>query len=387
MGINHFDPNLSLAGVILNNTGSERHANLVRTSVEMYTDIPVLGVLPRMRNNPIPERHMGLHLHKKNSQSNLLDSIATFLGEHMDIDKIYQIAHEAPLLASGSKTCLLSSKNEHIESIYTKSMGTENQAAKNQGEKNGGIENTGAKGKGTNSIEKPVSTVNIAYIYDDALWFYYQENFDALKNAGAHLIPLSILDEKPFSEQANNVPFDALYIGGGFPELYAEEISKSKHLACIKELVENNLPVYAECGGFMILSKYLHIEQDGTKKNYAMANVFPVETEFFKKPQGLGYITAHTRRKNPYHPQGSVWNGHEFHFSKSVSSTDVFPYVLNLNPGHGMQKAENRGFDGLVYKQCFAAYAHLFAPAVPHWAKNFINAAIAHKNNEGYLAQ
>jgi len=391
MGINQFDPNLLLAGVILNNVGSDRHANIVQKSVELYTDIPVLGVLPRMKNNPIPERYMGLHLHEKDSQNELLDTIASFLSEHVDTKKIYQIAHETSPLTSESQTYIFDSKEtdainkEEIHEKDTKSLSEKQQT--------NSIIKTFSPAEQSNASK---NTVNIAYIYDDALWFYYQENLDALKNAGANLIALSILDERPFQEQAHNIPFDALYIGGGFPELYAEKIAKSQHLIHIKELVENQMPIYAECGGFIILSKQLHIKQDGVNNSYAMANIFPTDTEFFKKPQGLGYITAHTQKENPYHPRNSIWNGHEFHFSKSIMSLDSTQYVLSLNPGHGMHKAcemganklgtNEIGVDGLVYKQCFAAYAHLFAPAVPHWAKNFISAAIAYKNNKKHIA-
>lgn len=387
MGIKHFDPDLLLAGVILNNTGSARHANLVQKSVEMYTDVPVLGVLPRMSNNPIPERHMGLHLHKKDSQNELLDTIAIFLSEHMDLEKIYKIAHNTSALANESQIkSTLNSKEtypQNSEEIYSNKI--ENSFAVEEVENRAKAVSSHAKD--TNPEAKLPDVVNIAYIYDDALWFYYQENLDALRNAGANLVPLSILDETPFIEQANQVPFDALYIGGGFPELYAEQISQSRHLTCIKELIENNMPVYAECGGFMILSKQLHITQADVKNTYDMANVFPVETEFFKKPQGLGYITAHTKVENPFHPLGSIWNGHEFHFSKSITNMPNHPYILTLNPGHGMQKIEKLGVDGLVYKQCFASYAHLFAPSVPHWAKNFINITKIHKKNTKEITQ
>ncbi len=387
MGIRHFDPSLNLAGVILNNTGSERHTNLVQKAVEMYTDVPVLGVLPRMRNNPIPERHMGLHLHKKNSQTQLLDGLAQFLSDHVDIEKITQIACATSSLNDEQKTAPsaenVSTSIENIEQEEVDALGLKGRRKEEACDKN---------------------RVNIAYIYDDALWFYYQENLDALRNAGANLIPLSLLDETPLKEQAEKyalsirsegadvsrgageLPFDALYIGGGFPELYAEEISKSKHLASIKELIENSMPVYAECGGFMILSKQLHITTNNVKNSYGMANIFPIETEFFKKPQGLGYITAETKRENPYHPLGSSWNGHEFHFSKAVNNIEIPPYVLTLDPGHGMQKIEKCGADGLLYKQCFASYAHLFAPAVPHWQKNFIQAALAFKENKEHVA-
>ncbi len=351
LGLTNFDPELNLAGVILNNTGSSRHANLVRQSVETYTNVPVLGVLPRLAHNPIPERYMGLHLKKEEFEDNILDKIANFLQEHVDIDKILEIANDSPLIEQNKISSLdinLSSQEKDIKSAIE-------------------IKSNNKKDKN--------SQINIAYMYDDAFWFYYRENLEALKNLNVNLIPLSILNPKPFLEQANNIQIDALYIGGGFPELYAEEISKSNHLKEIKDYAEQDLPIYAECGGFMLLSKCIYTIENKEKKRFEMAGIFPVETEFFKKPQGLGYTVANTQIENPYHPLDSNWHGHEFHFSKSISSSDDFPYILNLNPGHGMVKKDNMGLDGLLFKQCFAAYTHLFAPAVPHWAENFVNAA------------
>ncbi len=277
LGLTNFAPEISFAGVILNNVASERHANLVRQSVEKYTDVQVLGVLPRMAKNPIPERYMGLHLKKREFEEDILDNLADLLLENADVEKIFSIATKSPLL--------------ELEKSYTFDN----------------LEKGGAK----KSIQKSASFkgqegINIGYIYDDAFWFYYRENLEALKELGANLIPISILDHKSFAKQLNGQNLDGLYIGGGFPELYAKEISKSKHLLEIKNFIENNLPVYAECGGFMVLSKCLNLMENEKKVSYEMANVFHVETEFFKRPQGLGYTKAKTCNENPYHPLGSV---------------------------------------------------------------------------------
>ena len=179
------------------------------------------------------------------------------------------------------------------------------------------------------------SPLNIAYLYDDAFWFYYQENFDELKKLGANLVPLSLLSEQSFAEQLQArkltaKDIDGLYIGGGYPELYAKEISRSPKLPQIKEWIEQNMPVYAECGGFMLLAKQLHFPEEKKYESYPMIGVFDIETKFFDKPQGLGYAEIKTIRENPYHPLGSIWKGHEFHFSTAVNAKPDQEFLFEL---------------------------------------------------------
>lgn len=128
---------------------------------------------------------------------------------------------------------------------------------------------------------------------DRALWFYYEENLEALRRAGAELVRLSLLDDAAWPE------LDGLYLGGGFPEDWARELSASPHLARLGTLVARGLPIYAECGGFMVLASAL--ERDGQR--WPMSGIFPVETRFCPKPQGLGYVRADVVLPNPYFPR------------------------------------------------------------------------------------
>lgn len=336
MGIQNFDPKLKLGGVILNNIASGRHAGIIQKSIEEYTDVPVLGIIPRQSDNPIPERHLGLSLKDFPDKDSILDRLADIVRENTDTEKILSAAAE---------------------------------------------ENSGHTVPCTETKQHPL---NIAYLYDDAFWFYYQENFDALNAEGANLVPLSLLDGKSFDGQLkqyglNENDIDGLYLGGGYPELYAEQISASPKLKTIKNWIDNEMPVYAECGGFMLLTKNLLFPENGTLRSYAMAGVFGVDTEFHPKPQGLGYTEAAAVCENPFHPVGKTWKGHEFHFSAAANCPKNQNFVLRLTKGRGMgQKiSEENGCaaDGLAYKNCFASYTHLFAPAVPHFAANFVNKA------------
>ncbi|MBQ8172357.1 MAG: cobyrinic acid a,c-diamide synthase, partial [Mailhella sp.] len=190
-------------------------------------------------------------------------------------------------------------------------------------------------------------------------------NLDALRDAGADLVPLSLLDPAPWPD------LDGLYLGGGYPELYAKAISASPHLDEIRALSLAGKPVYAECGGFMVLCEALLLE-DGA---HAMSGLFPPRPRFYPRPQGLGYVTARTERNNPFHPAGSVWTGHEFHYSRCEWPQGTLPEAcLTLKPGVGMFEKDDIQYDGLLIRKTFACWTHLVAPAVPHWATNFVAA-------------
>ena len=343
LGMQHFDPKLKIAGVILNNIASGRHGSIIQKSIEEYTDIPVLGIIPRQKSNPIPERYLGLCLDKSKDRETVLNALAELIAGHTDTEKI--LACMQPFEVPAAK---------------------ENQE----------------------QLTIPDKPLHIAYLYDDAFWFYYQENFDAFKKLGAKLIPLSILSSQSFAEQLQEqnlteYDLDGLYIGGGYPELFAKEISSSPKLADIKNWVEQSMPVYAECGGFMLLAKKLHFLEESGYKTYPMAGIFDIETKFFYIPQGLGYTEMQTRLPNPYHPAGSFWKGHEFHFSTAINYSSEQEFLFELTKGHGMieKNMQNKKicFDGLLHKNCFASYTHLYAPAVPHFAQNFVKTALEYR--------
>ncbi|MBQ4616712.1 MAG: cobyrinate a,c-diamide synthase [Mailhella sp.] len=322
-GMKAFDPDVRLAGVILNNVANARHASMLRRTIESYTDVPVLGVLPRLRSNPLPERHMGLAMSRDDESTHaLLDQLADLLAEHADMESILDIARSAPALPDFSAPAI--------------------------------------------SAAPGARTPRIGFVLDDALWFYYQENLDALRDAGAELVPLSLLDDTPWPD------LDGLYLGGGYPELFADAISASPHLAEIRRLSEAGRPVYAECGGFIVLSEALLLD-DGPRP---MTGIFPAIPKPHARPQGLGYVTAHTVKANPFHPVGSVWAGHEFHYTRCEWHDEQFPSAcLQLDPGVGMYSKDGIRYDGLFVRNTFASWTHLFAPAVPHWAVNFVEAA------------
>ena len=207
----------------------------------------------------------------------------------------------------------------------------------------------------------------IGYVRDAALWFYYGENLEALERAGARLIRLSTLDAAPWPA------LDGLYLGGGFPEDCAAELSLSPQLTGLRRLADAGLPIYAECGGFMLLSQ--GIEREG--RLWPMAGIFPVTAQFLPRPQGLGYVCGRVTAANPFFPLGLELRGHEFHYSRCRWQGNPPHFALRLDKGVGMGRAQGQTLDGLTRGQVWASYTHIFAPAVPCWAHNFAAAARA----------
>lgn len=323
-GCVEFEPGLSLAGVILNRTAGKRHRSVLRKSIETHTDVPVLGMLPKIASNPIPERHMGLMSDQEYDGATHLDALADLAEEWLDMDAILSAAEAAPDF--------------------------------------GPVPDPLFPGK-------PVARqVRIGYVHDAALWFYYPENLEALEHAGAELVRLSLLSGEPWPD------IDGLYLGGGFPEVFAAEIAANRAvLDHLRVLSESGLPIYAECGGFMVLCDTLEI--DGAA--HAMAGVFPVSTTFCPRPQGLGYTEAEVLLENPFFEFGSRIQGHEFHYSLCVS--DAAPLVSNVLKMH-RGKGNAIGHDGFLKDNTMAGYNHIHALAVPGWAERFVASATRRKN-------
>jgi cobyrinic acid a,c-diamide synthase len=322
-GVNAFEPDLPPLGIVLNKTGSERHASRVRRAVEHYCPTPVLGALPRLKENPLPERHMGLALDTEEAGQlarveRLLDTLAEIVRDNLDLKRLLLLAASAPALPPA-------------EDFRPPAV-------------------------------TPAVPSRIGYVKDAALWFYYEENLEALRRAGAELVRLSLLDDRNWPE------LDGLYLGGGFPEDFAARLSVSPKLALLKDCARQGMPVYAECGGFLLLAHSL--EREG--QSHPMAGLFPVRAFFHERPQGLGYVEASAVLPNPFHPVGTPFTGHEFHYTRCVPLAEAEPEpVLRLLCGSGI----GGGVDGLTYKNVFACYTHIFAPAVPHWAGRFTAAA------------
>lgn len=327
-GCANFEQGLHIGGVILNRTGTARQRALIRQAVETYTDVPVLGALPRHGAAHIQERRMGLAGTGSRAESlALLDSLAGFMAEHVDLDAVLRLMASAPGL-----------------------------------EIPGEVRPASGAAPPASTPETALPRPRLGYALDEAFWFYYRENLDALTEAGADLVPVSLLDGSPLP------PLDGLYIGGGLPEDFAAPLSANTgKRESVLALSRAGLPVYAECGGLIYLCTALH--HNGTR--YPMAGVFDGETRLVKHPQGLGYVEATVSAPTPFHPLGTSFRGHEFHFSHYTGIPAETP-PLTLSRGKGLDMRDGYHRDGLCRGATFACYTHIYAPAVPHWAPAFV---------------
>ena len=330
LGCKNLDPNLIIAGVILNQAAGERHKNVAKEAIEDITGIPVIGTLPKLNEKfVLPSRHLGLITPAEfEKKSAILNDLSNIIDDHLDINKIIKIAKSAGVIE-----------------FEDKDRGIENFISENE-------------------------KVQIGYFKDQTFTFYYPENLEMLTAAGAELIPISSVDNKNVFNQIN-----ALYIGGGFPETNLTNLSMNKEMInSIKLYAEKGLPIYAECGGLMYLSKDIVWHDD----KYTLSGVLPIRVKMEERPQGHGYCEALVDNTNPYFEIGTAIKGHEFHYSKIYDHDSSLQSSLSLSRGVGCFDKR----DGLIYKNVFASYMHTHALSTPEWISGFMKCARAYQLNK-----
>lgn len=328
LGCTHFDRDLTIAGVILNRVGSPRQEELIRSSIEYYCDLPVIGAVPRAKDNPFPERHMGLVPYQEREHAEKAIARArAMVMRHLDLDAFMRIALQADLLPLESPT-----------------------------------------GKGDSEIARPDDAPRIGFIRDHSFWFYYPENLDQFEKMGAVPVEINAMQDRVLP------PVDALYIGGGFPETQAQILAGNQTFReSLKQLIEDGLPVYAECGGLLYLGENLIV--DGN--TFPMVGALPLSFSMEKKPQGHGYTILETDHENPYYPVGEKLRGHEFHYSRPVEdSSRKITSVFKVIRGRGLDGRR----DGLCRKNLLATYTHIHAAGNHLWGQKFYQAAVHRKD-------
>ncbi|ELP8596995.1 cobyrinate a,c-diamide synthase [Listeria monocytogenes] len=300
-GFNRFDPELTIAGVIINRVASENHFSLIKGAIERYTDVPVLGYLPKNAAVALPERHLGLVPKEEMTElETKWELLGDLIVEHVDLDRLLAISK------TGAKL------NVHPPEIQVPDF----------------------------------SGVRVAYALDAAFHFYYQDNLDFIRSTGATLIPFSPLEEREVPDA------DFIYIGGGFPEIFAERLAKNKSMReSILAAHEQGKPIYAECGGLMYLGSSLEMEAE----SYEMVGVFDGVSKMTTRLRKFGYCIAEPLEDTLLGKKGTAIRGHEFHHS-----------VFETNEPTRMKLTKKR--DGEIVKEwhggyqkgnTFASYLHI----------------------------
>lgn len=317
LGYQAFDPAIRIAGVILNRVGGSRHESKLRAAVEHYTDVPVVGAVQRMADLHIDERHLGLVPSNELGGSEAqISRMADCIGDQVDLDAVCRIAATAGEVPSS----------------------------------------------GSIAPRPPADAVRIGYARDAAFGFYYAGDLDALRAAGAELIPFSPIGDTQLPD------CDALFIGGGFPETHMDALEANEQMRRdVRAFIEDDRPVYAECGGLMYLCDRL-TWGDRTRK---MVGIIPADVVMRERPEGRGYVRL---RELATHPWGdgeagrTEIRGHEFHYSGLVNVPDGFAFAYEVQRGHGLDGHR----DGFVYRRMLAAYAHMRHTWDNPWADRFV---------------
>ena len=300
-GFELFDPDLRICGVICNRVGSERHEEMIRAAVEQHCTAPIVGFFPREDGFEIPSRHLGLHMgHEMDDQLLEFDALAAAIERCIDLDAL-----------------LLSTQRSLPPPPFPARPA------------NGGKR-------------------RIGIALDKAFCFYYQENFDILREAGFEPVFFS-----PLVDRAIPDGVALLYFGGGYPELYAKELSANHAMIdAIRSWAGRGGVLYGECGGFM----YLCREIIDDRQRHRMCDVFPVTVRMKKRLSSLGYREAALEQDWLLGQKGEVLYGHEFHYSEVVERSAGLEYLYTLNDGRK---------EGCLLGNAAGSYVHLhFARSV-----------------------
>ena len=313
VGYRDFDPKLNLAGVIFNGVGSESHYDMCREAVTAATGLKVLGYLPKRPDLTLPERHLGLVPTPENPlPRDFIDNLVAQVEKTIDLNGLLQLARKAV-------------PPKVVPSLFPR--------------------------------RQHAPSVRIGIARDKAFSFYYQDNLDLLAAWGAELVPFS-----PLADRVLPSDIDGVYIGGGFPEMYAAELAQNRSmLVSIREAAKKGLPIYAECGGLMYLGRSLS-DFDGVR--HKLAGLLPVESSMKNAKLSLGYRTVRALADNPVLQHGEEVRGHEFHWSQINSESKGQPAYLIL---------EQKRKEGFCIGSTLASYVHLHFASRPGMAQRFIS--------------
>ena len=321
-GYTGFDPDVRIAGVILNRVAGSRQESKLRAAIEHYSDLPVLGAIGRDPKLVIEERHLGLVPGNEDpSASARIEEVAKVVEAAVDLDAVLALTKGQPNTTGGP-------------GFYPPPRPT---------------------GKG--------HSVRIGIARDRAFGFYYPDDLDAFENAGAELVPFDTLNDQRLPQ------VDGLFIGGGFPECFLEELSANVDLRDeIRSFIENGGPAYAECGGLMYLSR--SIAWQGSEA--PMVGVIPGDTKVLRRPVGRGYMRFRAMPGHPW-PQvraaaDRIYNVHEFHYSRLEVMDSALTTVYSVERGHGLDGVR----DGIHLHNLLATYAHQRHVEANPWVSAFV---------------
>jgi cobyrinic acid a,c-diamide synthase len=320
LGYQAFDPDIRIAGVILNNLGGSRHESKLRAVIEHYTDVEVIGAVQHDLSLQIAERHLGLvPANEQDASRERIRHVGERVAAQVDLDRLLAIGDSAP--------------------AFDLPLPADKPA--------------------------PAERLRIGIAHDQAFGFYYSEDIDTLRAANVELVDIDTLHVQTLPE------VDGLIIGGGFPEMFMDELEANRALrANVRNAVEAGLPTYAECGGLMYLSK--SISWKGKMRE--MVGVVPGDTVMHERPVGRGYARLQPTGDNRWQEGASI-PAHEFHYSSLENLPADSMYAYQVTRGHGIDGEH----DGYQQHNLLAGYVHRRGTGAQGWIVPFLNQVRAHK--------
>ncbi len=319
-GFETFDPELRFAGLVLNQVAGESHFRLLRDAIQSTSRTPLLGWLPRNEGVAIPERHLGLRTADEESfPSERTRSFAAFAEKHLDLDR------------------LLNGEDARLQIAQ--------------------------------AVTRREARISLGVARDPAFCFYYQDNLDLLEAAGAKIVAFS-----PLSDSALPPGLDALYLGGGYPELYAEQLSSNcGFLTSLRSFAQSGRPVYAECGGMMYLAEELCIREG---QRFSMASVLPLRIEMTDRLVRFGYVEVEFAQDCFLAAKGTVARTHSFHYSRAIPTGELSAPFQARYSLSGLNDSE-----GCLLGNVLGSYFHLHFAGNRSIATAFVQASEAVKHS------
>lgn len=322
-GFQALTPGAGIVGVIANQVGSKGHFEIVKAAIEQECQVPVIGYMKREQDIDIPSRHLGLVPAIESGElDSFFERLAALVSETVDIDQLYDLAQTTELT--------------HESATLFK--------------------------------QRESQDICIAVAKDAAFNFYYQENLELLEAYGAKLLYFSPLQGEEVPKEA-----DGLYLGGGFPEEFASELSeKAEAKSSIRSAIENGLPTLAECGGFMYLTESI-VNTSG--EEFPMAGLIPGSVKMQTKLAALGYREIFGMEGNFILGSGQQAKGHEFHYSKFESRAAA-------SPAYETASRFGKKAEGYLMSNLVAGYTHFHFASNPELAEQWVKACVEYKEGE-----
>lgn len=317
MGYTAFDPDIRIKGVILNQVGGPRHESKLRAALEHYTDVPVIGAVGRHPEMEIAERHLGLvPANEAGAAADLIEHARKAVEAGVDIGGLGVIA------------CMAEEPAEPAPPAQA----------------------------------LPTPDIRIAVARDPAFGFYYPDDLEAMRRAGAEIVPFDTLRDPALPD------CDGLFIGGGFPETQAAALSANAPLrADIKRALKAGLPTYAECGGLMYLSQSLTWRGE----RFDMVGAIPGDAVMHPTPVGRGYVRLEPTGLSPWPAPAGLLdeiNAHEFHYASLENLPANSDFAFRVKRGYGTDGRH----DGLIVGNTVATFSHHRSVGRCDWVTRFL---------------